>query len=443
MSYPDAAWERAMTVEEVMLKALSGDIHWFRAADILGFSPRTLRRWRERYETHGYVGLVDKRRHQPSVRRIAAPEVERLLRLYRERYRGFNVRHFHQIARREHGVQVSYSFLKQALQTAGLVKKHRARGRHRRRREPRACLGELLHIDGSPHAWLALRPTDRAVLIAVLDDATKQVLYAQLWPSETTGAIMSALRDVLITHGLPMAVYTDRAHWAFHTPQAKGPVDRTHLTQVGRALERLGIEHIAAYSPQARGRSERLNRTFQDRLVNELRVAKITTRDTANAYLRERFVPEYNATFSCPPATPASAFVALGSVDLDQILCHQEERVVAPDNTVTMDGRALQVARQPGRRTCAGRRVVVRRHLSGAYSIWAGAHCLGQYPAGLERPRDRRRAVQPVEAAGAVDAKTASTAPWKTPKARFPQLPQASLQKRSDHLSNESGQITC
>jgi transposase len=163
MSYPDAVWERAMTVQQVMLKALSGEMHWFRAADILGWSPRTLRRWRERYETHGYVGLVDKRRHSPSVRRIAAPEVERLLKLYREQYRGFNVRHFHQIARREHGVTVSYSFLKYTLQAAGLVKTHRARGRHRRRREPRACFGELLHIDGSPHGWLALRPTDRAV----------------------------------------------------------------------------------------------------------------------------------------------------------------------------------------------------------------------------------------------------------------------------------------
>src|SRR5258707_9042186 len=130
MSYPDAAWERAMTVQEVMLKALSGDIHWFRAADILGFSPRTLRRWRERYEQHGYVGLMDKRRHSPSVRRVAAPEVERLLRLYRERYRGFNVRHFHQVARREHGVTLSYSFVKLALQEAGLVRKRRARGRH-------------------------------------------------------------------------------------------------------------------------------------------------------------------------------------------------------------------------------------------------------------------------------------------------------------------------
>ena len=164
MSYPEAAWERAMTVQEVMLKALSGEIHWFRAADILGVSARTVRRWRERYEQHGYVGLVDKRRHSPSVRRVAAPEVERLLRLYRERYRGFNVRHFHQIARREHGVTVSYSFLKQALQTAGLVKKHRARGRHRRRREPRACFGELLHLDGSVHEWFALDSEARPCL---------------------------------------------------------------------------------------------------------------------------------------------------------------------------------------------------------------------------------------------------------------------------------------
>jgi len=427
MAYPQAVWERAMTVQEVMLKALSGELHWFRAADILGWSPRTLRRWRERYEQYGYIGLVDKRRHSPSVRRIAAPEVERLLRLYRERYRGFNIRHFHQIARRDHDATVSYSFLKYTLQAAGFVKKHRARGRHRRRREPRACFGELLHIDGSPHAWLALRPTERAVLIAVLDDATKRVLYAALWPSETTTAIMMALRDVITTYGLPLAVYTDRAHWAFNTPQAKGPVDRHQLTQVVRALERLGIEHIPAYSPQARGRSERLNRTFQDRLVNELRVATITTLAAANAYLRDHFLPDYNATFSCAPTDPASAFVPLGRVDLDQILCHQDTRLVASDNTVTFDGCTFQLARQPGRRSCAGLQVMIRRHLSGEYSIWSAARRLGHYAAVLERPRDRRIAVQPVEAAGAVDAKNAPTAPWKTHRTRFPQLPQASV----------------
>jgi transposase len=417
MAYPEAAWERAMTVQEVILKALAGEIHWFRAADILGWSPRTLRRWRERYETHGYIGLIDKRRHTPSVRRIAAPEVERLLRLYRERYTGFNVRHFHQIARREHGVTVSYSFLKHTLQAAGLVKKHRARGRHRRRREPRACFGEMLHLDGSVHAWFSLADEERPCLILVSDDATKRVLAATFFRSESTRAVMTSLAAVLRAEGLPMALYTDRAHWAFHTPTAKGPVDKTHLTQLGRALAHLGIEHIPSYSPQARGRSERLNRTFQDRLVNELRVAGIATIEAANRYLTETFVPQHNATFARAPRDPASAFVPLGGVDLETILCHEEERIVGRDNTVSLTRQVLQIAAQPGRRSCAGLTVTVRRHLDGRYTIWRGTHRLGRFEA------DGR----PMEAAAAVDAKSAPTAAWKTPKRRFPQLPQATV----------------
>jgi transposase len=381
MAYPDAAWERAMTVQEVMLKALSGELHWFRAAEILGWSPRTLRRWRERYATHGYAGLVDKRLLRPSIHRAPAGEVERVLRLYRERYGGFNVRHFHQIARREHGLTLSYSYVKQALQRAGLVQTHRARGRHRRRREPRACFGEMLHLDGSVHAWFALAPDERPCLILVSDDATKRVLAAMFFTAESTFAVMRSLAGVFRAEGLPMALYTDRAGWAFHTPKAQGPVDKARLTQVGRALARLGIEHIPAYSPQARGRSERLNRTVQDRLVNELRVAGITTIAAANRYLTETFVPQHNATFACPPRDPASAFVPLGSVDLDPILCHEEDRVVARDNTVCLERQVLQIAPQAGRRSGAGLRVTVRRHLDGRFSVTRGAQTLGMYTA--------------------------------------------------------------
>ena len=307
MGYPDAAWERAMKVQDVILRALSGEIHWFRAAEIIGISPRTLRRLRRRYEIGGYDGLIDKRHLRPSQRRVPLAEVERVLRLYREHYAGFNVRHFHETIRREHGVTLSYSFAKQALQAAGLVKRYRARGRHRRRREPRACFGELLHLDGSLHPWLALVPEERSCLIAIPDDATNRVLHAALYPRESTHAVMTALAAVFRTYGLPIAFYTDRAKWAFYTPTAKGPIDKTRLTQVGRALQRLGIEHIPAYSPQARGRSERLNRTFQDRLVNELRVAGIRSRETANAYLAETFLPRHNATFARGPRDPASA----------------------------------------------------------------------------------------------------------------------------------------
>src|SRR5438034_7514249 len=260
MAYSRGAVERAMKVQEVILRAIDGKLTWVQAADILGYSPRTIRRIRWRLQHYGYDGLLDHRRQTPSPKRAPVAEVQRLLALYRERYLGFNVRHFHQLARREHGVRFCYAFVKKALQTAGLVAKHQPRGRHRRRREPRACFGELLHLDGSRHPWLALMPEARATLITVVDDATSALLYAQLWAQETMLAVMSALAHVIRTEGLPMALYTDRAGWAFFTPKATGPVDKTRLTHVGRALHQLGIEHIPAYSPQARGRSERMNR---------------------------------------------------------------------------------------------------------------------------------------------------------------------------------------
>lgn len=391
MRYGVPAVERAMKMQEIMLRAMSGKITWLQAADILGLSPRTVRRWRARYERQGYDGLLDRRHGRPSARRVPLAEVERMLRLYRERYLGFNVRHFLEIARREHGVTLSYSFVRQALQGAGLVAKRRPRGRHRLRREPRACFGEMLHLDGSPHAWLALVPDARQTLIAVVDDATTRVLYAQLVAAESTETVMAALRAVCAEHGLPMALYTDRAGWAFYTPTAGGAVDKTQLTQVGRALKRLGVEHIPAYSPQARGRSERLNRTFQDRLVNELRVAEIREVEAANAYMRTTFLPAYNVTFTRVPRDPASAFVSLGPVDLDQILCHEDERTVGKDNTVVLDGIRLQVPKQPGRPSCEGLRVLVRRHLTGEHTVWWGTRLLGRYATPRPEPQRRKR----------------------------------------------------
>jgi transposase len=426
MDYSPAAWERAMRMQDVILRAMSGELSWFAAADILQMTPRNLRRWRERYERWGYNGLVDQRRC-PSKRRVPMAELERVLQLYRERYAGFNGRHFHEIVRREHGITLSYSYVKQALQQAGLLPKRKPRGRHRRRREPRACFGELLHLDGSRHPWLTLMPEARATLITVVDDATSALLYAQLWPQETTLAVMAALAHVIRTEGLPMALYTDRAGWAFVTPKAKGPVDKTRLTQVGRALSQLGIEHIPAYSPQARGRSERMNRTLQGRLVNEFRVAGIRSVDAANRYLQERYVPQHNATFRRPPLDPATAFVPIGAVDLDTILCQQDERVIAPDNTVMVGSRVLQIERQPGRRTCAGLRVVVRQHLDGrvtiirppdvplAYTVVTRQPVSATLPRAL--PRRRRKT---------------GLGRWPKPEVQFASL----FPKRTDHVSN-------
>ena len=461
MLFASLAVERAMKVQEVILRALSGALTWIQAAEILGIHTRSLRRWRARYQGDGVLGLYDRRRVRPARRKAPADEVQRILRLYRERYGprdghpGFNVRHFHHLARRDHGVRLSYSLVKLALQEAGLVRKGRQRGRHRRRREPRPCFGELLHLDGSPHAWLALRPTERQTLIAVLDDATKRLLYAQLWPAESTLAVMNAVHDVFQTYGLPIALYTDRAGWAFYTPSAGGKVDPSRPTQLGRALDRLGIEHIPSYSPQARGRGERLNRTLQGRLINELRLAGITTVEAANAYLRERFIPDYDAQFAHPPSDPTSAFVPLAGAPLEHILCCEDDRTVGQDNVVTLNGLALQIPKQPGRRTCAGVRITVRQHLDGGYSVWRGSQCWAAYDAdGRLRPRPsggyRDTGPLPRRASTRLLAPRSPRRPPLRADRRRPAPPRRvspdpilGPPERTDHLSKPSGHFTC
>jgi transposase len=375
------ARERAMKFKDVIVRAMGGEISWLQASDILGVSPRTMRRWRFKYELYGIEGLQDRRRVEHSSHAVPTAIVRGWLDLYREKYRGYNVRHFYSKLRRERGCAWSYTVVRRALQAAGLVKKKRARGRHFIRREPRPCFGEMLHIDGSRHRWLTRKPDEWQCLIAVVDDATKQLLYARLVESESTHAILSALATVVRLHGIPQELYSDRASWAARTPKASEPVDRSQPTQVGRALGRLGVHHILAYSPQARGRSERVNRTLQDRLVKELQTAGISTLERANRYLETRFVPAYNDEFSRLPADTESGFAPLGNVDLDAIFCHEETRTVQRDNTVTLESVCLQIAKQPGRRSCAGLTVTVRRHLDGTHAIWWGPKLLGRYSA--------------------------------------------------------------
>lgn len=419
MGYSEAAWERAMKIQEVILRALSGEIHWFQAAEILGVSTRTMRRYRWGLDKWGYEGLFDRRHRKPSPRSVPVMEVKRILGLYREKYRGWNVRHFHQTLRREHGVRVSYTFVKEALQEAGLVARQRARGRHRRRRERKACLGEMLHIDGSKHAWLSLVPGEKQTIITVVDDATSRLLYAQLWREESTPAVLAAVRHVIQTYGVPASIYTDRASWAFETPEAGKSVSKTHLTQVGEVLKRLGVEHIPSYSPQARGRSERMNGTLQGRLVNELKLARARTLEAANAYIRDTYLEVHNRAFAVEPQDVESAFTSAGAADLDDIFARETIRQVGKDNVVTCGKTVLQVSKQPGRKTCAGLAVLVRQRMDGRWSIHRGTQLLGRYEA------DGR----PVEAAGPVENRERPRFPTRTLDAgkrrRRPQLPQA------------------
>jgi hypothetical protein len=402
--YPRAAMERAMKVQEVMWRAIARKITWFQAAEILGITDRHLRRWRERYEEGGFEGLLDRRRCQPSEKRVPLETVERVLALYRDQYFDLNVRHFHEKLREQHAIHLSYSWVKAALQGAGLVAKGRKRGVHRKRRPRRPLPGMLLHIDGSRHRWFQ---DERGYdLIVILDDATSQIYYAQLVEEESTLTVMAALREVIERQGLFCALYSDRGSHFWHTPQAGGKVDPLRLTQVGRALRDLGVQMIPAYSPQARGRSERNFGTWQGRLPQELRLHSITTVAEANRFLREHYIAEFNRRFQGKAAQPGTAFTRCLRRDLDRVFSLQWERTVNRDNTVTWQNVSLQIERVSWRGTLAGCNVTVHQHLDGSLSLSYGPHGLGRYTAAGDPliGLPARRAVE----------KTAAAPPWKT-----------------------------
>jgi transposase len=377
MVYTRAGMERAMKVQEVILRAISKQMRWFEAAKILGLSGRQLRRLYYRYRTYGYDGLYDRRKGQPSPRRVPLAVAERIFALYREKYFDFSVRHFHEKLWSEHGILVSYSWVKLALQGAGLVAKERQRGVHRRKRERRPMVGMMLHIDGSRHEWLGEGQWHD--LIVVLDDASSEIYYAQLVEEESTATVMAALREVVEQRGIFCSLYSDRASHFWLTPKSGERVDRQRMTQVGRALRDVGIEMIPAYSPQARGRSERNFGTWQRRLPQELRVRGITTREEANRFLRESYIGEMSRRFGVEAAQAESAFVPAGGKDLERIFSLQHERVVNRDNTVSFANRVLQIGRVSWRGTLAGIRVVVSEHLDGSLSVYYGPHQVGRY----------------------------------------------------------------
>ena len=347
------------------------------AAELLGIGERTFRRWRQRFEDEGEAGLLDRRLGKASGKRVPSDWSDEVEALYRTRYAGFTAKHFHEHLVKEHNFGWGYTWTKTFLYSKGLLEKAKRRGAHRRKRERRPLPGMMLHQDGSMHVWLAGQPA--LDLIVTLDDATSAIYSAFLIEEEGTASTFRALMEVFGSHGLPMSLYTDRGAHYFYTPTAGGEVDRSRPTQVGRALERLGVEHIAAYSPQARGRSERVFHTLQDRLVKELALKEIDTVEAANLFLCDVYIPEYNARFAVAAAQEGTAFVAIPGVDLAEILCVQEERQVGNDNCVSFNRLKLQIPESPLRAHFVKTRVKVRQYPDGTHAIFYGPRCLGRY----------------------------------------------------------------
>jgi hypothetical protein len=349
-----------------------------------------MRRWRERYEADGYDGLYDRRKRRPSPKRVPLQTVEKVLQLYREKYFDFNVRHFHEKLTEEHGIRISYTWVKMALQGAGLVTKQRRRGTHRRRRPRRPLPGMLLHIDASKHAWFGDgRYYD---LITILDDATSEIYYAQLVEEEGTRTLMPAVQEVIQEQGIFCALYSDRASHFFVTPKAGGKVDESRVTQLGRALQELGIKMIPAYSPQARGRMERSYRTWQGRLPQELRVRQMRTVAEANRFLREEYRAEFNQRFAVTAAGKGTAFVRTRRKDLGWVFSIQHERRVNTDNTIALDNRILQIEKSRWRNTLAGCTVRVYELLDGTVTVRFGPHEVARWtPGQLPAPQPKAR----------------------------------------------------
>ncbi len=381
---------RLMKFEDVYGRTYRGDLSQLEAAEILGMSERTFRRYRDRFEADGAGGLYDRRLGRASARRAGVDEVMAVLELFDTRYWDFTARHFWEKLVADHGVSRSYNWVRLTLQAHGRVRPASRRGAHRRKRPRRPLAGMMLHQDGSSHEWVPGRWWD---LIVTLDDATSEVYSGFFVAQEGTMSTFRALGEVIAAKGLFCSLYADRGSHYWRTPEAGSKVDKDNPTQVGRALAQLGIELIAAYSPEARGRSERMFGTLQKRLPQELRLAGISTMEDANRFLEEVFWPAHNARFAIPAAETASAFVPFAG-ELADILCVQEERVVAGDNTVRYKGLSLQIPADRHRHHYVKARVRVHEYPDGTLALFHGPRRLARYRADGEaiETNDKRQA---------------------------------------------------
>ena len=366
---------RKMRFEEVYFRWNESRLTQEEAAMILGVCDRTFRRYVERYEESGTEGLLDKRLTQASFRRAPVDEVMEVVQRYQSWHRGWSVNHFYSWYQRDGGRR-SYMWVKNTLQTKGLVLKSVKRGAHRIRRERAHLPGMMLHQDGSRHEWVPGKKWD---LIVTMDDATNEHLSMFFIEEEGTASSFQGVRDVILQKGLFSSLYTDRGSHYWFTPKEGGKASKTQLTQFGRAMKHLGIYMIPAYSPEARGRSERAFRTHQERLVRELAFYGITDMDAANEYLNQVYMTAFNAEFMQPAPEEGSAFVPWVGENLDDILCEHDDRTVSADNCVRFEGMSLQIPANQYRCHYVRVTVQVHRYSDGSLALFHGPRKLADY----------------------------------------------------------------
>ena len=355
-----------------------GRLSQFEAGQLLGMCERSFRRHIERYKADGLEGLLDKRLSQISKRRASIVEVDRVVSLYRTGFKGWNLSHFHSTYKAEFKGLRSYTWLKSVLQAAGLAQVHKRRGKHRIKRERAPLAGMMLHQDASTHRWV---PDSVWDLVVTMDDATGEHTSMFFCEQEGTASSFHGIGQTIAQYGLFATFYTDRGSHYFTTPVAGGKVDKHNVTEVGRALKQLGIEHIAAYSPEARGRSERAFQTHQGRLPQELARARITDMSSANRYLSQTYMPAHNKAFAVPSTGQGSAYVPFLSGSLPDILCEHHERTVGNDNCVSFMGMSLQIPADQNRYHYVRAKVRVHRYVDDTMALFHGPRRLAHFDA--------------------------------------------------------------
>jgi transposase len=358
----------------VISACIKGDMACARAAELLCLSMRQIKRLKKRMREDGEAALAHANRGRPSPRRLPEDTRQRIVQLARGTYAGFNDHHLREKLVEREGFSLSRETLRRLLRHNGLGSPRKRRApAHRQRRLRSARLGELVQLDGSPHDWLEGRGPQLTVL-GMQDDATGKILAAQFFPSESTFGYLCLLRQLLRRHGMPLAFYGDHSgvfvrnddNWTVNEQLA----GKRQPTQFGRALEQLGVTFIAAHSPQAKGRVERLWGVLQDRLTSELRLAKATDIDAANAILR-KFIADYNRRFARRPREKATAWRPAPE-NLERICCFVHERIVSNDNVVQWEGRRLQIPQQARRFSFAGAKVQIYQALDGRVALYYG-----------------------------------------------------------------------
>jgi len=380
---------RLQTIEA----ALAGRITNSEGARRLGLSERQFKRLRKRVVTEGPQGAIHKARGTRSNRRLPDGERERIRALLENTYAGFNDTHAHELLVERHGVTCSRQTLRTIRREAGLAPTRRRRApKHRARRERRGRAGAMLLMDGSTHDWFEGRG-GRCTLLGVIDDATSEVLALSFEASEDLAGYLDLFAGVLKGHGVPTSTYSDSGAVFFvNSPtltieqQLEGEVP---LSQFGRALDELGVEMIRSLSPQSRGRVERLWGTLQDRLVSEMRLEGISTREQANAFLAS-FLPRFNARFASAAAESETEWLK-APADLDWFLCAKYRRTVGNDNTVRLGERTIDVPAGPRRSTWAKAKVEVHELTDGRARVVRDGQVIAQQDpqAGFDRLRPR------------------------------------------------------